>query len=616
VNLPNPSTWLLVRLLICALLFLGAGLIAAERDEIEMVTPPYAGPVQVNAFVDRPKEVALDIRGRIREPLRIVIRKPPRYGTLGEPYKLPGGGWGVLYTPGPKASPGQDEFVYAVQSKDSPVSASANVAVGLVRRPASLVFPVQPDGEGDGGSFPRPVQIPVHLDFGAVPIGESVRRSVLVGNTGGVPAVVDASVAAPWRQASEGVVSIPPDGAVGLSFEFKPEQAGAVGGRVPIGGDGWIRLTGEGLVPVEVVPPKVIDSLSRQQNPAGTVEFHNPTDASRRVEIDWPSLVDADGVIDLPASGSLAVPVSVSADDPQASFQGEVAYRSGDFESSFLLQVSPAPGRLVVAEVCDLGEGTVGDSLAGQLELHNDGGSPLFVRTVAPGGISLTPPGDLSIPPGGQQVLRVSKRLREAGDFSEKLTLQEAGGERVVRLLSSAGARKVPVASLLDIPDSRPVKEAVETGAIPGPQESFLVEQTTRSVTVGWEPADPPPAGYLFEERTITRGPNGIPTPAWVAMRRPALGEHDGLVTASFVKLPPGSFRHVRIRALDDKHLPGEPSPMFRIETASPRGPLVPFAVWFPAGLVLAALLLFLLYRRLVPKIDDDLDQRIAALEK
>jgi hypothetical protein len=573
----------------------------AKPKEEPLPAPPTTLADRVQVFVGEPTTITLRIRGRVEEPVEFLVRKKPRRGTLGAIRPTGPKTAEVLYTPGADARPDGDFFTFAAQSVDSPVSAAARVDIEILHRPARLEYSTR-------------------LEFGTVPLGDSRSSELQISNTGGQACPLNLRVNPPWRFADPLPGSLAAGAEIVIPLLFEPTVSGDFSERLTLSAEhsAYVVLIGSGTEafswPVQGVE---ISSMDRESDHHVSIPFTNRTATSRTLEFEWPENILAPREIEVPSGQTLPLPIAVRREAPPTfSFRGNVGFRSGNFTDAFPLTVHPAHARLSLdpAEILDLGQGAVEDSLSGNFTISNAGGLPAGVRLVAPKELSLRPdPSSVLVSPGASAVFEVSLRLRESGDFSYPLDVF-SGNLALGRLNVRASARAaLPVERLLNLP---PPPNGAPTPAAPshGPLvQLYLRESTRHSVSLEW----PVVEGMrdFFFERAIVR-PGGVRD--WERWDRVGIRVEGEKATAHFRKLPPGTFWHIRLRSLDEAGVLNPPPPgFFRIETR-PLDPLIPFWIWFPALLVLAgAAMAILLKKRLrVGPRQGDLDERIAKLEK
>lgn len=146
--------------------------------------------------------------------LRFEIVTPPSAGTLSAPCLGSDGSWGIYYTNGGGKGMNEDFFVFRCQAPGRSRSDRAKVSISIIPSPPQLSVN------------------PQRIDFGNAMVGESVRKSVILRNDGGTPAVgmlvLPAGIKAP-----EGVSFRLAEGEkITLPVEFSPSSEGAISGEL------------------------------------------------------------------------------------------------------------------------------------------------------------------------------------------------------------------------------------------------------------------------------------------------------------------------------------------------------------------------------------------------
>jgi hypothetical protein len=235
-----------------------------------------------------------------------------------------------------------------------------------------------------------------------------------------------------------------------------------------------------------------------------------------------------------------------------------------------------------------------------------------------PKGIKVTPsPTGLLLEPGNALTFQALVSPPKEGTFDFLLPVHsdsEPLGAFGIRVSARAAQ---PVERLLTIPVTPTVPKEPDSplADIPPIQECFLVEATEHSVTISWKLTSPETKDFLIERREIKQEGDGHVKTEWKKWEGVAIQMSGDSATALFRKLPPGTFWNIRITGFDSNGLAGQPPKgFFRIET-QPKGPLFQTWVWAIAALA-AAVALFWFLKNKITFVKDDLDVRIANLEK
>lgn len=583
-----PFLW---RFLGCLFLLLAGALqLSAKQNKEEPIpVPPNPLSEQVRGYVNEPLKITLRATGRIEEPMDFLIRKQPRKGSLGELRRTGPKSAVVLYTPAGDSGPVEDFFTYAVRSVDSPVSAPARIDIDLLLRPAALEFPES-------------------VDFGVVPIGDSVRLEVCIKNTGGSDAPLALSANPPWSFESPPPSAIKSGEELVIPLIFAPEALGDFSDRftLALGGKQFISLRGSSQEPFAWPSEGLIIPSESRNQPDLSIPISNLTDKSRELEFQWPSGIVAPLRLNIPAASTIRVPVALAPTAPPAfSFSGDVPFRSGNFNGTFPLAVRPAPARLVFepSDIVHLSETSVYDTAVGTLVVKNTGGLPTPLKMQIPDTLSIRPePSGVLVNPNDSVEFEIFAKSATPGNYSFDLKIGAADGPiQPLKVLHSVRPSQ-PVEKLLDFRDTPPVnaEPAGPVGAIPPVKECFLDESTPHSVTIHWKLTSPETRGFLVERRVIRAGSNGRPDEQWEPFRQAEIKITGDIATAYFRKLPPGTFWNIRLRGIDSKGLVGPPpTGHFRIETRPINPWKIPFWIWIPALLAITAGIFLIVKKRI-----------------
>lgn len=567
-----------------------------------MIRPPMPESLGIVAYIGTKTEIDLRVVGRIQEPSKILIRKKPRSGTLSEPVRINRNTFRVFYSTPANVFEGADFFTYAAQSVDSPVSYSAQVQISIRQKPAQLEFPSL-------------------LDFGTVPVGDTSEMQVVVRNSGGKTVHLRPSLNSPWALVDPLPISISGGETKKIRIAFSPVSSGVFAAKFPIDGDskGAISLRGASENPLQWPSEAILFTSKKRDSPEASVLFTNPTDTPRHLVFQWPDFLQAPSHITIDPGSSIKIPIRLKA-IPSFSWDGSVPFSSGNFEGSLAVVVEAAPPRIELdpSTICDLGELPFGTSANATLLLRNSGGRAVRLTMDVPKGIKVIPsPSGLLLEPGKTMTFDAVVTPPKAGTFDFLLPVHsdsEPLGAFGIRVSARAAQ---PVEMLLTIPvtPTVPKEPAYPLADIPPIQECFLVEATEHSVTISWKLTSPDTKGFLIERREIKQEGDGQVKTEWKKWEGVAIQISADSATAHFHKLPPGTFWNIRITGFDSNGLIGQPPKgHFRIET-KPAGPLFPTWVW--ATFVLAAAVaVFWFFKTKITFVKDDLDVRIANLEK
>lgn len=573
----------------------------AHAKEPVIITPPLVKPATVSIPPGKPSQVYLHASGRIEEPLTFLIRKQPKHGELGEIQRVDRNTAVVVYTPGDK-SLRDDEFAYAAQSADSPVSASAIISVRVVEPPAVL-------------------ECARDLNFGAVFLGEQSRQTLTLSNTGGATANGSIAVNPPWRCEGPGEYSIPGGSQAKISLVFEPTDERDFLDRVLVGKGGAVsvQVAGTGVAPVSW--PRDGWLIRPEERAAGaSVVFRNNTPKPMEIAFQWPDLVKAPPTVSVPASGRESVHVSVKA-GAGAAFAGDVQASIGRYTFGVPLKIFPAAPRISVAppEVMAL-KGSKQHLAEGIFTVANSGGANLRLAFTVPPGMNIAPPAsEIVLEEGRRQTFAVSLDLHASPSSSGEVFIEAPDCApvrlpyRVERGDAPAPATAKPVESFLRIP----LAEQPGTGSparLPAIDKIWLLDNDVHEVSVVWKKSSPEIPAFRVERRVTSAGPLGKIVIKWVPWPETKIERQETSVVARFAHLPENSRWSIRIIPVDGEGHSGPPSPAFQIATKPVAPATVPDWVWLFLPAALAAWII----RRLTKKrraLREQADARIASLE-
>ena len=560
----------------CLFLFFPLSSRAEKKNKEEtMIRPPMPESLAVVAYIGTKTEIDLRVAGRIQEPLKILIRKKPRSGTLSEPVRINQNTFRVVYSEAQGAFEGTDSFAYAAQSVDSPVSYSAQVQISIRQRPAQLEFPSL-------------------LDFGTVPVGDTREMQVAVHNSGGKTVLFKPTLNQPWSLVDPAPISISGGETKKIRIAFSPVSSGVFADKCTIDTDskGAISLRGASENPLQWPAEAILFASKKRDNPEASVLFTNPTDAPRNLVFQWPDFLQAPSHITIDAGSSMEIPIRLKA-IPAFSWDGSVPLSSGKFEGSLAVVVEAAPPRIELDHSTpqDLGELPFGTSANTTLVLRNSGGRAVRLTIDVPKGIKVTPsPVGLLLEPGNDLTFEAVVTPPKVGTFDFRLPVHfdsESPGAFAIRVSARAAQ---PVEKLLTIsaaPDVPKQPDSPLADILPV-DECTLVESTPHSSTISWKLTSPNTKSFLIERRDIKLEEDGQVITVWKRWEGVDVQISGDSATAHFRKLPPGTFWNIRLTGIDSQgHLGQQSKRSFRIETRPLNLWTIPFWIWMPGTLAL-----------------------------
>lgn len=545
----------------------------AKEKEEPITRSPSPQPVVASVYIGERTLISLPLRGRIEEPVTILIRKKPRFGILTEPERVNRQTWRVWYSPLPGSDEIIDSFSYAAKSVDSPVSVAAQVQVSIMKRPAQLV-------SSDS------------LDFGSVPVGDTLVKEIDIQNSGGKTAVINPALRAPWKLVDAIPIQIKAGDTKKIRVAFSPDSLGAFAEKLALETETKraIKLNGSSKNPIKW-PSKPLLFASDQREALQSVSFKNLTDRIREVVFEWPDFLEAPSHVSIEPESDIEIPVKLKA-APSFSWDGPVSFSCGNFKGSLHVFIETAPASITLEplSVLDLGEFPLGSSANCTLRLTNSGGRPARLTIDVPNWIKVNPsPAAVLINPGESAAFEATVTPQKVGTFDFSLPVQ-SDSETLGAFRFRATARSAqPVEKLLAIPAPEPVSPPPSTPVadIPPVDECALVESTPHSIIISWKVPDGAD-GFVLESRRIVPMESGSFSEEWIEWKRNiSFLVKDGLATATLKKLPSDTFWMIRVSGIDSKGIKGPPSRIQRIETTQETFYKIPFFIWAPVSVVL-----------------------------
>jgi hypothetical protein len=576
----------------------------AKKEEQITTPPPLAKTGMVTAYLHKPQEVVLQVRGRIFEPLTFLIRKPPRRGRLGEVRRTSMNTATVTYFPDPAAGPLDDFFTFAAKSSDSPVSAPATVWVRVLEASPVLEHPAE-------------------LDFGAVFLGDSVERKVVLRNSGGGRASGRIDPNSPWTVRGSSAFSVPAGAETSFTLVFCPPDERSFSDRLRLGpeqGDS-IELHGQGIAPFSW--PRGGWVFSPEQRANGTAEFAvtNETPEEKVLAVEWPGFIKADREIRIPAGATASIKAGVVGTLKKA-FQGSANVRSGNFTAQIPLTIYPKSAKLAIVPESglDLGEGKNREEIKGSFVLKNIGESDARLNVSAPDDIQIFPsPAGLVLAAGGEQSFEIRLSGFKPGPRQGQIVFGAPCSDAVhldyKASLRDGATASLPVENFLNLPEKPELTSLPPTGKVPPVKVAWLVSSTPHEVEITWDVTSPETSRYVIQQRKISSPEDRQVVVEWIDWPEVEISITEGQASGRWQSLPENSRWTIRIIGFDADGTPGPPSDVFQIATSvSPRLE-VPHWVW----LVLLSTLWIALVRRSVMRRRVMLareDERIALLER
>jgi hypothetical protein len=471
------------------------------------------------------------------------------------------------------------------------------------------------------------------LDFGSVPVGETLTKRIEIHNSGGKTAKIEPVLRAPWRLVDASPIQIKGGETKKISVAFSPVSSGAFAEKLVLERHSkrGITLRGDSENPIRWPSERVLFA-SDQRKVARSVLFKNLTDQDREIVFEWPEFLEAPSHVTLDPDSSIEIPIQLKASaSPAFSWEGEVPFSSANFKGFLAIAVESAPAHITLHPVAvqDLGELSIGSPKKATLKIDNSGGRPIRLSIGLPSEVKVSPsPAGVLLEPDQDATFEAVLTPRKVGTFNLSLPVHHGSNEERLGEFRIAFSVRAAVTTSAPTPLPTPTQTPSAKPTPPQPPGPAIplrpIKQGYHSVVIEWELSD----GikqlisdrikrvedfFFLERRDIDANANVV----WRKVERFVdLQIQDRTVTAHLRKIPAGTFWYVRLRSHDELGvLNPEPNEAYRIET-NPY-PVVPFWIWASSALALPLTIVFLLKKRFrFGSNTDDLDDRISKLEK
>ena len=485
----QPFLWLLPVIAITA----AFGDVVAPRDldekgkkkkNIEDIPDPVPGIRRASASVIRGQEVEIILQAvtSTRKQVIFLLRSQPQVGTVRGPFPMSRDGIfdraKLIYSSPADTGATADLFHFAARLEGGVISAPETITVQLLDAMPEL-------------------ELPASLSFGDVTIGESVEKTVTVKNTGTATYDNIPSLPSPWYAAVPGEkFRVPAGGSADFRVLFAPTASGQQRARFSLGGDGAKSFTifdGTGLAPFTVYPPTLTltyDPVSGVRN--GVIQISNTTDQAKNIDIIADESVGIARKIEVPASKSVTVPVSVITASDGEEVKTELAVRWQSHVQKVKLRAEPEPAKLSAADENFSGTLVLPRALErserrAAFSITNSGGKPgsVFATATAPFSVR-DEDRDFKLAPGETREILIGIRSLTSGPqegtvkfVSGKTTFELPVRGTVVAKLSELNAPEDPDAAPAVAPEEDSETEpsvvpSTTTTSSPQAEESAL----------------------------------------------------------------------------------------------------------------------------------------------
>ncbi len=522
-----------------------SGQLAAQSG---MADPPAPMPREQEVTVMRGGQsvILLSAIGRSADNAKYLIRSQPTGGRLSDLATIRPGIAALVYTHG---GGGQqyDEFTYAAQAPDSPVSAPARIRIRI--------------------DDPLPVfSFPSQVDFGDVLIGHGTVLEVALKNLGGGTIKGTATADAGWSIEGSPDYLLSQGIPVRLKLRFDPDEKRAYLGSLSFSHDKTqtIRLSGKGWEPLEVHPLSIeFQPCENGETDPAEIRFKNHSKDVSVLTIDADPGVKTPQLLQVAPSSEASMQVLALPSSPEGVAGNiRISHEKGEFSIPF--RVFPSPGNVGFSpgKGLDFGELQTGQTALRKLSLTNTGGLKINLVIELPPLFFVNGPSTISLLPGESREVEIGLEPIEPNHIQATGTLR--GSTQILPLPLTAKVSQSKSDSSSQSPNIQAVSPTIslqtEIGdeiVLPGPafQELQLLEQTKKSLSIGWmDPTERAVASRL-EERVIRIDPEGHVKIDWspLATVRPS-GTGEGKYQANLRRLSPGTrlfFRIVTLGAND-----------------------------------------------------------------
>ena len=474
--------------------------------------------------------------------MTVLIRKPPLFGRLGELQRTGRTTATVIYTPEPGAAAGEDSFLFAAKSMDSPVSASAAVRIHLVEDPPRLEFPEE-------------------LEFGSVFLGDSAEKTITLRNSGGGIASGQLRPNTPWRISGSGTYKLSAGAESVLRVVFAPTEERDFRDKVQMTPDprSVMSVSGAGVSPVSWNKEGIVFTPKQHETGKTDLELSNHTPEERKLSFEWPAILKAEKEIVIPPNATVSLPVELP-------------------ERRLKLVATPPDA-----------------APKGKFVVKNTGGSDAPLEILAPLGVIVTPDSrNLVLSPDQEQAFEV--RLENSEPETPTLRIQSPTCEPVEISLEAPASKPdraaLPVEAFLTIPKKPMESPGIIPRALHGTSplaKVDIVSSEPHEIVLSWKLPSPQAGDFRIERRIISPGSDAGVSVTWVPWQGARLAVVNGIVTARLERLPENTVWTIHVVPLDEMGHPGEPSPAFRIATKAGNPLRIPWWVWLPVMLLAAA---------------------------
>ncbi|MCS7008356.1 MAG: hypothetical protein NZL93_00275, partial [Chthoniobacterales bacterium] len=371
-------------------LFLFCHLTYGGKKEAELdPPPPFPQSIQAKVYLGETVDIALEAIGRDAKEAIFLLRTKPKFGKLQNLRSIEPGKALITYTHQKPAPSGTDEFLYAVKSPKSPVSAPAKVTIHIVQRP------------------PEPV-IPNSLDLGVVYVGSNLTAFLRIENHGGSPFVTTPSADPPFLLPTTQQIRIPPKSFYDLQVFYEPKTEEEFLGSIRFSHDPSAQtlVKANAKLPFRVTPREL---TIPQPNGKAKLLIENRTPSSLSFEVEVPPVLRSTSTLLIPPYSDKFLEIEAACSSGAES-TGNITLTALNHSLRIPFHLLPSPPIIHVLPSQNLNFGQVfpQNSTTLTFSLRNSGGAPAQISIQTPSWLPVHGPSDLLLQPQETKEIHLS----------------------------------------------------------------------------------------------------------------------------------------------------------------------------------------------------------------
>jgi len=580
------------------LLLLGGSLrVGGAEYGATMPPPPMAKSVEVTVYLGEEASIPLRALGRSANEANFLLRSQPSLGRLSAIESQGRGQAAVRYQHDASRAGEWDEFTFAVQGPDSPVSAPAKVRIRIVDRPPQFFSTKE-------------------LRFGGLVCGQSSEQTFTIENRGGGVVAGKVHAGGPWEVVGDGRYQLRKGEMASLTVRFSPTSAGSFSDHVFFSHDKefLVHLSGQARAPFDVEESEIalLHPSSPEAASGQTLHLHNNLDHSLTLEFKLPPFLRGPARLELPAKSTVSVQITANPSAVRGG-DGTLEISSAGFSRTLRSRLYQAPALIEVepAEGIHLGTLRTLQSAGASIDISNLGGVPVTIELTVPPAIAIEGMRRFTLDAGATRTVNFEFNSTRPGAFEGHFELAWNNERKSIPITALVGGEDSPAG--LPVQSAEASREAVppapgadssQTPTLPTREvalafdQIYILNQGHHSVRVGWKMPDPAPASFRVDSRWLTTGPDERVLETWRPLENVLLNREDELMAADLLGLQPGQRLVIRIMCLDAAGQITAVSSAFTIATALPAaGWRIPWN-WLLAGCILVGSFLWMRARR------------------